>query len=75
MKIQGKMWPQLVKASDPSNIIWENLRHGSFERFIRKLFIALISLVLMIASFVAIIMAKDYSIEKSSEYSSGVCAD
>jgi hypothetical protein len=64
-----------VRAADPSNIIWENLKHRSFERFIRKLFIALISLILMVGSFVAIIMAKDYSSAKASEYSAGVCAD
>jgi hypothetical protein len=55
------MWPEFSKAADPTNIIWENLKYRCCSRFVRSLFIALVSIVLMIGSFIAIILAKNYS--------------
>ena len=61
MKLRGKQWPYFNKAADPSNIIWENLSYRHCSRFFRKVLIALVSIALMVGSFIVIILAKNYS--------------
>lgn len=62
--IQAKMlqgyWPVMLKAPDPANLLWVNLRYSCCNTFFRRLFIAIVSILLMVGSFIAIIYAKDF---------------
>jgi hypothetical protein len=59
-------WPKVRQAPDPTIIKWENLAVGKTSRFLRKLLVILITIILMIGSFVVIIIAKDYQ-KKSND--------
>ena len=56
--IDGK-YPRITHAPDPQNVIWHNIPYTTCNRFWRKSFVALISIIIMIASFVAIVLCKD----------------
>ena len=51
-------WLEVERAPEPSIINWENLAVGPCNQCVRKLFIALISIILMAASFALILIAK-----------------
>jgi hypothetical protein len=45
-------------APDPTDIVWENLRHGSGERFFRRSIVNLITISVLVVSFLLIFLAK-----------------
>lgn len=73
LKLRRKTWPTFVKAADPSNVIWQNLKYNAASRFALRVVIGLISLVLMVGSFIVIIEAKNYQTSTTSEYSGDSC--
>ena len=64
---QGK-FPKLFKAPEPSNILWPNLKYSKCNLCMRRFFIAIVSLLLMVGSFVAIVYAKNYELYVQLKY-------
>ena len=48
-------WLRIKKAPEPTDIHWENLQYGSFNRFVRGLFAVLITILILIISIFAYI--------------------
>ena len=55
-------------------ILWENLQIGSFSRFIRTLFVALITIILLVASVGGIVISQYYQNEASNQFSISACS-
>ena len=58
----------MLKAPDPANLLWVNLGYSKCNTFFRRLFIAIISIILMAGSFIAIIYAKDFEKQVQLRY-------
>lgn len=54
-----KNWLKVKKANEPDLILWENLSVGKFARFLRILFVSIITLIIICATFYVIIMEKN----------------
>lgn len=53
-------WPEVKEAPEPSVILWKNLKVGGFQRFIRTLFVALVTVLILACSVTGIIITKYY---------------
>jgi hypothetical protein len=69
---QGKFL-DIRQPTDPSLILWENLGVGRTQRCMRILLVTLISLLLMILSFVIIIYSKNYEASLRDNFGTGSC--
>jgi hypothetical protein len=61
------------KATEPTNIIWENRHLTTKERFKRALKVTLIIIVLICISFTIIFYCKSYSIKVGDKYPAVDC--
>ena len=55
----NKEWLYVKRAHEPGVIMWENLNVSKFSRFLRTLFVALITIILIAATFYATIVSKN----------------
>ncbi|CDW82979.1 UNKNOWN [Stylonychia lemnae] len=63
----GKL-PVMLTAPDPANLLWVNLRYSKCNTFWRRFLIAIVSIILMAGSFIAIIYAKDFEKQVQLRY-------
>jgi hypothetical protein len=52
--LDGKIWPTLLPAPEPTLIMWNNLGIGRYQRMIRIFVINVISILVMIVGFAGI---------------------
>jgi hypothetical protein len=72
-KYLKKKWPEVAKGPEPTVIIWQNLQVGAFSRFIRTLFVALVTLVLLAISMMGIVVSKYYQDTEGALYDVSQC--
>lgn len=56
--LNGTIWPKILPSPEPSLILWENLGAGKFGIFVRRVFVSLFSLLLILFGFYAITVAE-----------------
>lgn len=69
---EGK-WLDVRHPASASLILWENLGVTQKERFLRILFVSLISFILMIVTFVIIVFSRDYQSSLTNKYGNSSC--
>lgn len=57
--LNAKIWPELHKAPEPSQIIWSNLGCGPFNRFVRVTIVNLISVAVLASGFYGVAHGKN----------------
>jgi len=57
IKILGET-PEVERAPEPTNIIWENREYSTFSRIFRALLVGLVALMIIAATFVVVIFLK-----------------
>jgi hypothetical protein len=64
---------RFTPSCEPTNIIWENREIEGFRKFFRFLFAMIAIMLLILLSFTAILLCKQYSIEVGSKYPNIAC--
>ncbi len=67
IKILGET-PEVEKAPEPSNIIWENREYSTFSRIIRGILVGLVALMIIAATFVVVILLKQKAVTANNKY-------
>lgn len=65
----------VTKATEPTNIIWENIEVGRVSRFFRAAFVMLTLLVIFVICFSAIVVLKQRALKSDNKYMEQDCAE
>jgi hypothetical protein len=74
-RLRGKHVPRVKAAPNPLNVNWENLQYNDRDHSVRSAFTLVVTILLLIASFLIILISKGLKQNLTLEGGSALCYD
>ena len=71
--LNAEKWPKIKPSSEPTLILWENLGTHAIENFIRKFFVSIFSLILILFGFYGITTFENYMDTDQQDFDIQTC--